>query len=281
MNRRAFAFLLALVNAIPMFGVSSDSLQTNRCANRWQIQFTSGYGFSATPSLLGQTYINDGQNNITGTMIHGTLGEGIVSTLTAHFRIKNKIHISSGYFANYGIEKLTLHGGNILNPAQYEDDWKQVFSQGILIGSGVSDTCGRFTFSASASFVCGLYNVGSHRTFDAWSGNSYYYEWEHTGGLSFGWMGTVVASYQIDDHFSMGLQGFFISHSWSPNKGYITEYKYNNEDRTSTLSEASRTVEYVDDMVYSSISGYPNGQRFSFSLPLSNAGASLVLNYNF
>lgn len=281
MNRRAFALLLALVVVEVLFAITSDSLKTHRCANRWQIQLTSGYGFSAGQSVLGQTYINDGQNNITGTIIHGTLGEGIVSTLTATFRIKNGIQISGGYFANSGIEKVTLHGGNILNPAQYEDDWKQVFSQGILIGSGVSDTCGRFTFSATASFVCGVYNVGYHRTYDAWSGNNYYYEWQHTGGLSFGWMGTIASSYQISNHFSIGLQGFFISHSWSPDKGYITKYKYNNEDRTSTLSEASRTVEYVDEMVYSSISGYPNGKQFSFRLPLSNVGAALLLNYNF
>lgn len=280
-NIISFAVILLVLFSGLELQASSDSLRSSTCGKRWSIDAMGGYGFSVSRNVLGSTITNDGQNNITTKQIIGTYGQGIITKVALNYRLKKHVFVSAGVFGNWGAEIQTFLGSSLSTPDTYQEVSEQVSSIGSLIGIGIADTFSRYHVGLHNYFACGFNNTGYWRRTDAYPSDIYFTEWKYTEGISFGWMGNLNVAYAINEHFIMGLEGFFFLHSWSPLKGNLIEYKHNGQDLLSTVPDENKTVTFSDNLAGNSFTGYPPGQALRFTYPLHVAGCGLLISYRF
>jgi hypothetical protein len=245
------------------------------------IKLSVGYGFSATNDVLGWSRVNDGQNNITEKQIRGTFGQGLVTTLVLSYRAHRNLSVELGGFANSGAEIRTEYLGSTAVTDQYQETFEKVNSNGLLVGMSVQDTLGSFELGLHNFFVCGIGNKGLERIVQVWPNDTYVQNWEYTKNLSFGWMGNISVAYLLSQRIAFGIEGFVMLHSWSPERGELVKYTHNNQDSLSTVPEEYRTIEYTDNMNYSSVGPFPSRIDFSFNFPLHVAGVNVAFRYRF
>ncbi len=273
---KRFLYFIILLSSPLISKASGDTLKFNR----WAISLSGGYGLAATNDIIGYNTSDDGQNNFSTRIITGSFGAGIFSSLVVSFEIKKDIGIEAGAFANWG--------NDILLSAQYysqnmeqENRFMRVNTKGILTGFFIAKTFSKFRMAVHNDFVLGLYNEAYYKiqAFDpAGTRNTY---WKYSGGMSYGWKGKVEASYSLGKHFGIGIEGFFMLHSWSPEKGFMESYVVNGQEKVSTVPGNSRNITFVDGYSYNTITGGPSGRQLRAVYPLHAAGASLILRFAF
>lgn len=272
----ACAFLLPFVTF-----ANTDTLKNSQVKfNRWAISVSGGYVVAATNDIIGNQSTNDGQNNFSTQVITGTLGGGIFNSLLASFEMKKDIGIEVGAFANWGSN---IHTSSYYTSSvpQDEDKYMRVNSKGALVGFFIAKTFSKVRLAVHNDFVLGLSNqlyYNNHLVSPSGTNDSY---WKYSGGMSYGWKGKIEASYNLTEHFGIGIEGFFMLHSWSPEKGFFESFIVNGEEKISSVSGSSRNVIFVDGYAYSTVSGGPANKQIRTVYPLHAAGGSLILRYSF
>jgi hypothetical protein len=242
--------------------VRSDTARPQAGFKRWNITASFGYGWPTVKSVIGhESFVGD-QNQILQRPVRGSLGAGIFNALTAGYAATKNIGFEIGMFAGWGTKTQTTDLFYLAD-SRKDERFMRVNTKGLLFGLCISETFSKARISIHNNFVWGLsqqlfYQVHTENPTIAVDS-----DWQYYGGMSYGWMGKVSASYFLAEPIEIGVESFFMLHSWTPDKG------------------KSGTTTFTDNYnSYTEASSPPAGERET-AYPLNAAGGNIFFRYSF
>lgn len=271
MKNKTFALLLFFLSLafLPSAAIATpDTLNAaHPPVKRWSIDISAGYGFPVAREVLGAEEVTDSNSTTTGHYVRGTYGKGMIGFVSAGYIIKQHFGVEAGIFSCVGKNIQTLDW-KALPPANFTNQkFMQVNSNGLMLGFFLSDTIRKLRLSIHNDLLLGIYNNGQYKTVTVDSANTVKTSdrWKYYGGTSYGWMGKLSAAYPLSAKLHVGVQAFFLLHSWSPAKG----------------ENGGKQYSFTDDIDYNGIVLTTSDKLPRITFPLHAAGAVLFIGFSF
>lgn len=256
----------------------SDSLPQPQF-NRWSFDVSTGYGFPFAKEYIAVHFHQISQNNFTYTNSRASLGNGLLSTITTTYRIKESFGLEFGIFSNRGKEVQLESYSSLINPDIFNDDFSKVHTQGILVGFSFYERLNRFEAGLHNYFLSSFFNRGYSRERRGDANDEFITVVQNTGGIGLGFMNKLSVDYFLAEHFSIGITGFVVLHTWSPKQGEFIEKSYNGVEGASSMPDATRIFTYPE--TYGPSPTNPYVYTSAFTYPLHSCGAGLNLRFAF
>lgn len=262
MNR--FLHFVLLILSPVVINASGDTLRLDPPPiKRWHITASVGYGFPFSKQVLGGAGTVDSHSNTEGKLIRGTFGKGIFSFIAAGYKINEHFGSELGIHSTIG-NKLLISQMKNLAVTSLSQTFFQVSTNGVFAGFFMTDSYSKFHISFHNDLLVGIMNYGTEESF---SNGVKQPVWKYSGGISYGWLSRLGASYDISGKMNIGLNGFFLMHSWSPSQ------KEN--------LNGSNKITFSDNTLFNGIVSLPSNQLGRVTFPLHAAGVNAFIAYNF
>ena len=139
----------------------------------------------------------------------------------------------------------------------------------------------KFNPYAKFGFVMGFGKVTSQSESTATNwGNSNRIS-EYSGGMGFGFTGSIGADYALNEKVSLFSELKFMSFSYAPKKGIITKYTQDGVDQLPNMTTSQKETEFVKEFtVDGSNDNEPSKQTKSY-VPYNNIGLNFGVKFSF
>jgi hypothetical protein len=256
--------LITLILFPLILTASPDSLKTRSFPiKRWNITASVGYGFPFSKQVLGGEAVVDSNSTSTGKLIRGTFGKGVFSFVSVGYSINQHFGSEFGIHSTWGSRIKTTDVTNTSNTFNSQD-FTQITTNGMFFGVFMTDTYSKWHISFDNDLLVGLMNVATEERFSNGVAQPI---WKYSGGVSYGWLSRIGASYDIFEKMNIGLNGFFLMHSWSPKE----RENLNGSDK----------VTFTDNTLANGFYPIASDQLPRVTYPLHVAGVNVLVSYNF
>ena len=112
---------------------------------------------------------------------------------------------------------------------------------------------------------------------------NYSYDWyeEYNGGTAVGFHGALGVDYALNNQMSLFGEVLATGLNYSPEKGKVTRYNRDGQDRLSTLNTNEREITFVDTNDNVNSSNTQPRKELKFSAPFSSVGLNVGVKYRF
>jgi hypothetical protein len=254
---------LALLLSSPLaMNASGDTLKTEP-VKRWNITASVGYGFPFAKQVIGSEATVDRHSTIAGELKRGTFGKGVFSFVSAGYKINSHFGAEFGIHSTWG-KKIMVGQFTNLYYSFISQTFFQATTNGMFAGFFMTDSYGKFHISFHNDLLIGVMNQAIEESF---SNDVPDPVLKYTGGVSYGWLSRLGSAYDISGKISVGLNAFFLMHSWSP----VERNTLNGQNKFT----------FSDNTLTNGISPLPSDQLPRVTFPLHVAGINAFITYNF
>lgn len=244
---------------------SGDTIATASLpVKRWSFTVSTGYSFPFAKQVLGGDATVDNNSTAEGKLIRGTYGKGIFNLVSIGYKINPHLGAELGIHSTWG-DKLEINKVcDLSTGAIFSQTSRQVSTNGMLVGFFITNTYSKFHISFHDDFLVGILNRATEENF---SNAVKQPVWKYSGGISYGWLGRISASYDLTEKIDVGLSGYFLLHSWSP-------------AQRENLNGSNKTT-YTDTILSNGINSIASNQQSRITYPLHAVGVNIFAAYNF